>query len=184
MMNGRIFMEWFNRAVEPYKNRIMLMLNKAVTNSVNDSQGLQTQQLEVLAGEVKRKVPVVQHYGFSSSPPTGADVVMGCINGNRENSVILGTEHRDFRFKGLAEGDSVVYNKNGKFIHLNGDDIRVLLSKLVINNDSHELIAVVSEYMERVNNGLVLTALGPMPWAPATKTLLEETKTKFDTFKE
>lgn len=183
MMNARTFMEWFNRAIEPIKNRLMLMVSRGVSNSVDDGSGIQTMQLTGLAGETKRKVPSIQHYGFSSHPPPGADLVMLSVNGNRENAVVVGTEHRDFRFTALAEGDAIIYNKNGKFIHLIGDDVDALLSKLSIRNDQHELVAVLSEFMQEVIDSQNETALGPLPLTPATIAKMQLVKDKLDTFK-
>jgi phage gp45-like len=106
------------------------------------------------------------------------------VGGNRDHGIVIATEHRDHRFKNLDEGDTVLYNKNGKYIHLKGDNIEALVSKLKIENDSHEMVAVLSEFMQEVIDGLTFTAIGPQPWIPATKAKLEAVKTKMDTFKE
>ena len=182
-MDARSFIEGFNRLIEPIKNRVMLMVNRGVVTSTDDSQKLQTMQVKVLAGETKKAVPSVQHFGFSSHTPAGSDVVMLCTNGNRENSVIIGTESRQYRYINLAEGDSIHYNKNGKFIHIKGDDIDMNLNKLSIRNDSNELVAVLSDFMQEVLDGETITALGPSPLTPATKVKIEAVKAKLDSFK-
>ena len=182
-MSARTFLEWFTRAVEPLKNRVILMVSKGTSTAVNDSQGLQTHQVKGLAGEVKRKVPAVMHYGFNSRVPSGADVVMLSVGGNRENAVIVGTEHRDFRLKDLDEGDCILYNKNGKFIHLVGDDVDTFLSKLSIRNDSEELVTVLSDFMQEVIDQLNITAIGPQPLTGATIAKMQAVKTRLDTFK-
>lgn len=184
MMNARIFSEAFNRLIEPIKNRLMLMINRATVDIVDDSGSIQSQQVKVLAGETKSKVPSVHQFGFSSNPPPGSDAIMISVNGNRENSVIIGHENREFRFTNLEEGDSIQYNKEGKFVHVKGKNVEMLLEKLIINNDDHELVDKLSEYMDRVNNGYILTAIGPQPWVVSTKTLLDATKDDFDTFKD
>lgn len=176
--------EAFNRFIEPIKSRLMLMVNRGVSESVDDTTKIQTIKSRLLKGEVKNKIPSIQQFGYSSNPPKGSDLVILSINGNRENSVVIGSEHRDYRYLDLAEGDCVVYNKNGKFIHLNGGDVRVNLDKLVIENENHELIAVLHEWMEAVRDGLVITALGPQPWSAGTVTSLQAVIDKLETFKE
>lgn len=182
-MNPRSFLEWFNRAIEPFKNRLMLMVNRAVITSTNDSKAIQTVQVKVLAGETKKEVPCIQHFGFSSHAPASSDAIMISVNGNRENSAIIGSENREFRFKSLDEGDAVIYNKGGKFVHVKGENVEMLLDKLIINNSSHEMVSVLSEFMQGVIDGLNETAIGPMPLTPATIAALTLIKDKLDTFK-
>ena len=182
-MDARKFMEWFSRSVEPLKNRIMLMITRGVLTKTDDSKSIQTQKIKGLAGEIKNKVPAIQQYGFRSHTPSGGDVVMLSVNGNRENSVIISTEHRDFKPLTLNEGDAIFYNKNGKIIHLNGDNIEALCSKLKIENDSEELVTVMSDFMQEVLDSLNETALGPLPLTPATKAKIQAVKDRLDTFK-
>lgn len=172
------------QAIRPIKNKLLLTIGRGVLLAVKDDKKIQQVQLTLLADEVKDQVESMAHFGFSSNPPKGSDLVMVSVGANRDHGVIIASEHRDSRFKNLAEGDSVIYNKNGKYIHLKGDDINALVSKLKIENDEHEMVAVLSEFMQEVIDGLVFTALGPQPWIDATKVKLIAVKEKLDTFKE
>jgi hypothetical protein len=73
---------------------------------------------------------------------------------------------------------------SGKYIWLkkNGNT-EVTLNKLKINNANYEAVAVLSEFMDEVINGLTITAIGPQPWEPDTKARLQAVKDKLDTFK-
>lgn len=169
--------------IAPLKRRVQLMVGRAIITAANDSTNIQQVSVKIYADDVKDKTESFSQFGFTSNPPNGTECIILSVGGNRDHSVIVATENRDLRLKGLAPGDSAQYNKNGKYIKLIGDDCEMLLSKLKIENDSNELIAVISEWMDEVSKGLVITAIGPQPWDPATKTKLEAVKAKLDTFK-
>lgn len=172
------------QVIRPIKNKVLLTIGRGVLLAAKDDKAIQQVQITLLADEVKDQVESMGHFGFSSNAPKGSDVVMVSVGGNRDHGIVVATEHRDHRFKNLDEGDTVLYNKNGKYIHIKGDNIEALVSKLKIENDSHEMVAVLSEFMQEVIDGLTFTALGPQPWIPATKVKLEAVKEKLDTFKE
>lgn len=172
------------QVIRPIKNKVLLTIGRGILLAAKDDKEIQQVQITLLADEVKDQVESMGHFGFSSNAPKGSDIVMVSVGGNRDHGIVIATEHRDHRFKGLAEGDCVLYNKNGKYIHLNGDNIDALVSKIKIQNDSHEMISVLSEFMQAVIDGLVFTAIGPQPWTAATKSSLDAIKAKMDTFKE
>lgn len=172
------------QTIRPIKNKILLSIGRGILLAAKDDKEIQQVQLTLLADEVKDQVESMAHFGFSSNPPKGSDLVMLSVGGNRDHGIVVASEHRESRFKNLAEGDSVLYNKNGKYIHIKGDNIEALVSKLKIENDSHELITVLSELTQELIDGLTITAIGPQPWTAATKAKLQAVKDKLDTFKE
>lgn len=101
------------------------MVVKSLIQSADDSGELQVLKISMLKDEVKDEITRVQEYGFTSRPPKGAEAIVLCVNGNRENSIVIATDSSKFRPKDLAEGDSVMYNKNGVTIRLDGDDINI-----------------------------------------------------------
>jgi len=172
-----------SNAIAPLKRQVQLMIGRAIITTINDSPGIQQVNLKIYADDVKDKTELFSQFGFVSSPPPGTECIMLSVGGNRDHGVVIATEHRDLRLKGLASGDSAQYNKNGKYIMLKGDNCEMLLSKLKINNASHELMAVLYEFMDEVSKGKVTTAIGPQTWDPATKTILDNVKAKALTFK-
>lgn len=169
--------------VRPLQNKVLLMVGRGIILAVNDGTKIQQLQITLLADEVKDQVESFQHFGFTSNPPQNTECIMVSVAGSRDHGVVIATENRELRLKGLAPGDSAQYNKNGKHIWLKGDNAEMLLEKLKIQNSSHEMVAVLSEFMDEVTNGLVITALGPQPWEPGTKAKLVAVKAKLDTFK-
>lgn len=182
-MNIDSLIKFFNKAIAPLKRKVQLMIGRSVLTAISDSPNIQLCNVNLLADETKDQVEVFNHFGFSSNPPPGSEGIMLSIGGNREHGVIVAHEHRDHRYKDLPSGDSILYNKNGKYIWIKGNDIEMLLSKIKIENDSHEAITVISDFMDKVINGYVFTAIGPQQWMPDTKALLQAEKDKFDTFK-
>ena len=174
---------FFNQAIAPLKTRVLLTIGRGLLLAVNDSTKIQQVSISLLAGETKDKTESFQNYGFTSNPPKDTEIIMLSVGGNRDHGIVVASEHRGFRLKNLDEGDSAQYNKNGKKVHLEGDNLKIIAEKLVVNNASHEFTAVVVEYMKAVRDGKVITLLGPSPFDAATITALNAIIVKMETFK-
>lgn len=171
------------KVTEPLRRKVVLMVGHGIVESTNDSGDIQLIQGSLLKGETNSKIRKMHQYGFSSNAPAGSEFILVSVAGNREAGVAIASENRATRIKNLSPGDSIIYNADGTFIHMKGANIEAKLSKIKIENDSYEMIAVMSEFMDKVINGLVFTAIGPQPWIPATKTELLAIKAKLDSFK-
>ena len=69
------------------------------------------------------KIAMVYVYGFSSSPPADADLVLLAVGGDFANVVGIGTNHQPSRPTGLKPGESLQYDLWGNRIHLTEDGI-------------------------------------------------------------
>lgn len=176
---------FFNKAIAPTRRKVLLMVGRAIITAVKDSTDIQQVQVKLFAGEVKDDVERFQEYGLRSFPPDETEAIMVCVGGNREHGVIIATENRAAKssIPPLAKGDVALYNNQGASIHLSGEDIKVKLDKFSVTNDTEELIAVLSEFMEEVIKGLNETVIGPMPLTAATQVAMTLVKDKLDTFK-
>lgn len=117
-MNAGQFVQVFQRAIGPLKTRVLLMIGRAVLTAIKDDGGIQTVQMKALSGESFDGVPRVQEFGFSSNPPPGTDGIVVAVGGARESLVVIATDHKTYRFKNLASGESVFYTDDGTYIHL------------------------------------------------------------------
>lgn len=94
-----------------------------ITGGHDDSGAIQKTQyqtpLEVASA------PRLLNFGFSSGLPVGTDVVIAFIGGNRSSPVIIGSNHQSYRFTGLNQGETVMYNQQGMFILLTADGITI-----------------------------------------------------------
>lgn len=121
------------RAMQPMKNRLLLLIGRAIIKAVNDGKPIQEVQISALAGESLDRIQRMQEFGFTSNPPAGTDAIMVSLGGNRENSVIIATDNRQLRIKNLASGETAVYTDDGTFIHLKkAGNIRVKAATKVL----------------------------------------------------
>ncbi len=183
-MNADQLMNFLRRAMQPLKDRVMLMIGRAVIAAVKDDMGIQQVQVSVLAGESMDKVERFQNWGFTGNPPAGAEAIVVALGGNRDNLVAIALDHRSKRMKNLAPGESAMYDDKGNFVHLktNGNQ-EVKLKKLKINNDSDELITVLDDLVKWLETAHVITAMGPQMFVPADLATLAAIKARLETFK-
>lgn len=50
-------------------------------------------------------------FGFSSGLPLGTDVVIAFIGGDRSSPVVIASGHQGYRYTGLKQGETVMYNQ-------------------------------------------------------------------------
>jgi len=63
--------------------------------------------------ESVRKAELWQHYGFSSRPPSGAELLALMVGGEAGHTVCAADNHRPSRPEWLADGESILYNQGG-----------------------------------------------------------------------
>lgn len=104
-------------------NRVAMMFARGVLRGVNDSNGRQQLQVELLKNELRDGVEHMQNYGFTSHP-TGGDVAVAFIGGSREQGIVLVVDDRRFRI-GLEPGEVAIYDDQGNKVELLRDMIKV-----------------------------------------------------------
>lgn len=104
-------------------NRVMMMFARGVLRGVTDSTNRQTLQVELLKGEVRDGVERMQNYGFTSHP-TGGDVAVGFLGGNREQGIVLVVDDRRYRIS-LQAGEVAMYDDLGNKVELLRDMVKV-----------------------------------------------------------
>ncbi|MBD2781640.1 phage baseplate assembly protein [Xenorhabdus sp. 38] len=100
----------------------MLGLGK-VTNCHDGGVIQQIQYKTVM--EVRDKTHRMAEFGFSSGLPANTDVVLAFLGGDRSSAVVIGSNHQQYRHKGLNPGEVVVYNQWGLHILLTESGITV-----------------------------------------------------------
>ncbi len=112
-MKGADFLAALQRAQAPLKNKVQLMIGRAIIAAATESGQIQENQVKVLAGESFDGVRRFQDFGFTSMPPEGTEAVVLALGGNRENLIIVATDHRAYRTLGLLPGESAMYTDDG-----------------------------------------------------------------------
>ena len=128
-------MKVLERILRPLRQRISLIVGRAILAAVANSGKTQRLQLDLMAGEVSTGVERFEEYGFESYPEAGAEAAAVFLAGNREHGIVLCVHDRRYRPTDLEEGDAQIYTKWGK----SGGGHRVWLrridGKVVIQED-------------------------------------------------
>lgn len=106
-------------------NRIFALLRTARITLVDDTGPVRLVQID--EGDypggrrIIDKVPHVQEFGFTSSPPLESDALLGAPCGDRSQSLVIGTNHKESRPRDLTAGDSCLYSLRGQRVWLTED---------------------------------------------------------------
>ena len=118
-----------NRLLAPLKNKIFLLIGRAVLKAVKASEGTMRVQVSGLKDETITDMEYVQNYGFTCYPKVGsAETVNLFVNGSRDNGVTIIVNDREYRPTDLAEGEVCVYDRNDSRITLKTDKSIIIKS--------------------------------------------------------
>jgi len=124
--------EYLTRKINNYLTRLLL-------NAIKNNNGQFTAQTKD-GDQVLNDIPILQNFGFASYSPKGSRGVVVNLGGNRENQIIILTEHGEYKFKDLGEGDAAIYTKDGDYIHLkSGAEIEIKTKSINITADKMEI---------------------------------------------
>jgi len=84
----------------------------------DDRKTAQLLQVKLNDSETRDSTPRIAEFGFTSRPPTGSDVLVVFLGGDRSKGVVVATGHQASRPTGLVEGESQLYDLWGKSIYL------------------------------------------------------------------
>lgn len=86
---------------------------RGVLTRTSRGAGSQLAQVDALAGELLQDCELFQQFGFTSNPPSGTAVVVLPMGGRTSHGIIIATENGQFRIKGLAPGETAIFNAFG-----------------------------------------------------------------------
>lgn len=110
-----------HRALAGMRQAVRAVLQGSVTRT-----RVQRLNAEALAGEKLQDIELLQHFGFTSAPPDGTQLIVIPLGGRTSAAVVVASEHGTYRFKVDAQGEAALYNQWGDVIHLKQDrSIRV-----------------------------------------------------------
>lgn len=110
--------------------QVLHLVNRARLNLVDDSGVVQKLQVSERIGPdgtstTTDNVLRVSEYGFSSYAPVGSDIVLMRLNGDRTQTLALGSNHQASRPTGLSAADSILYSSRGQKVWLAADALHV-----------------------------------------------------------
>src|SRR5262249_12222445 len=127
-------MKEFRKLLEPLKQKILMSTARAVIETIDDTQGLQSIQASLLDNEVQDDMERFQNYGFTSNPPAQSEGIAVFPGGDRSHGILIVVDNRQYRLKGLQSGEVALFTDEGDFIKLKrGNEIEISTHKLIVN---------------------------------------------------
>lgn len=102
--------------------RILMALGLGSVKLSDDTAAVQQVQVAIGDAEVLNDVPRVQEFGFTSRPPADTDAVIVFVHGDRSRGIVIASNHRASRPRGLALGETMIFSEDGKHVHLKAAD--------------------------------------------------------------
>lgn len=106
------------RILAPIKNKIYLIIGRAILSAVKNDTKTATVQVKGLDGEVITDMEYMSPYGFEAMPSEG-QVVCIFINGNRDQGMAILLHNREERPQDLSTDEVKVWSKYNNFMKLN-----------------------------------------------------------------
>lgn len=97
------------RLLAPLKQRILLLVGRGLIQAAKQAEGLPELAAELLRGEARDNLILMQDFGFASLPPAGGECLVLFPGGDRSLGFVTATDDRNRRPHDLAEGDSALY---------------------------------------------------------------------------
>lgn len=133
-----------NRIFENLKTRILLMISKALLESLDDSGGIQKLVLTAFANDRRSNVDRYQEFGFTSNPPEGAEIILLSLGGSRTHNIGIASEDRRYRLKNLIPGESAIYNQAGDYVKIKADGTIEVRASTKVDVEAPEIVATAS----------------------------------------
>ncbi len=102
---------------------------RGVLVKVNAAAKVMLVQGEGFKSEGIQAAEYFQHYGLTSNPPAGTMFVCLPVGGKTAHSIVIATEHGEFRLKNLAPGEMAIYDDQGQKVHIKRDRILIETTK-------------------------------------------------------
>ncbi len=149
-------MKEFRKFIDPLKRRILLAISRAVVETIKDDEGIQKIQASLLADEVQDDMERFQNYGFTSHPHKGSEGIAVFPGGDRSHGILIVVDNRQYRLKGLQEGEVALYTDEGDYIKLKrGNEIEIVTHTLTVNATSAVQITTPSFNVTAPNSNFV-----------------------------
>ncbi|MCW9699710.1 phage baseplate assembly protein V [Avibacterium sp. 20-129] len=115
---------------------------RGVLNLVKSGSDIQQVQVSGLADETIQDLELMQHFGFTSVPPSGTQAVVIPLGGKTTHGIIVATENGSFRVKNLKNGEVAIYDSSGSTIILkNGRVIDIECDSFNVNCKQYQVTA-------------------------------------------
>lgn len=101
--------------------RLRGLVTRAVIELVQDELDEQGVQVRLVSGDLLDDVRHAQPYGLTAHPPPDSDGIFLSVGGARSSGVVVCVGNREFRPRGLAQGEVALYSQHGQVLLLKAD---------------------------------------------------------------
>lgn len=127
--------------LSPIKTALKSMITRVVISSVNTDQAVFILTAKLRGQTNDKKIPIIQHFGFSSVPPKGSQAIVAHLSGAADSPVAIATQHNQSQLQGMLEGDSAIFdNRDQHFILTEEGATLVTADKFTITNPAGDTI--------------------------------------------
>lgn len=130
----------------------MRLAYRAKLSALGKGAAVQLAQAEALAGETMQAAELFQHFGFTSGPPPGTQIIVLPLGGSTAHSVIIATENGAYRMD-VASGEACLYSMWGDKVHLKQERIEVETKTLHIKASDQVIFETPSLTMQGTGGG-------------------------------
>ncbi|OBU85878.1 phage baseplate assembly protein V [Chromobacterium subtsugae] len=112
--------------IERLARRVWMLLGRGrITAPASDGGPVQVLQVQMGRDETRDHLRRLADYGFTSHPPVGSDAVVLFPLGDRNNGVVVATNHQGSRMTGLKPGEVAIFDNRGQSVYLTAGGIVV-----------------------------------------------------------
>ena len=148
----RLDLAGLGRWIQPLKRRVLLMVARGVLDLLDEQNGKLLAQVKLLDQQVRARLEVLQHYGFASRPLAGAELAVMFVGGNRHHGLVIASDDKRYRLRGMAGGEVALYTDEGDVVHLKrGGEIHIE-ARTRVRIDSPRL-ECTGEIIDRIDSG-------------------------------
>lgn len=145
------------------ENRIRNMIARAIVSLVKDDTKAQTLQLGLLADEVQDGAERFHDYGFTSHPHPGAEALAVFPGGTRSHGVVIAIADREYRLRGLEQGEVALYDDLGNIVLLGRSSVAITaVADLDVTVAGDATISINGNASVNVTGNLDVTAEGDL----------------------
>jgi len=121
------------------------MIARGTFRSADDTQKMQTVNVDLLHDESKAEVEHWHPYGFTSVPLDGAEALVVFPGGNRSHGIVVAIGDRRVRLKGLANGEVAIHDDQGQQVTFKRDKTIVKSSKPIELDSAVKVIVIAPQ---------------------------------------
>lgn len=118
-------MRAFNKLLQPLQRKLRQVVSRGIVKLVDTETLFSELQVVGLDGEVMDNVELFEQYGITSHPQENSEGVLLSLNGRRSHSIVICVGKRQFRMKGLKQGEVALYDDQGQQVYLKRDGILI-----------------------------------------------------------